>query len=71
VEFVETYVPLAEQEQAQFQQLVRSGEDYEKVEQMITSYEKEGIKKGKQEGKQEGIKEGIEKGIREGSGGAN
>jgi len=62
VEFVETYVPLAGQEQAQFQQLVRSGEEYEKVEQMITSYEKEGIKKGKQEG----IKEGKQKGIKEG-----
>jgi len=70
VEFVETYVPLAGQEQAQFQQLVRSGEEYEKVEQMITSYEKEGIKKGKQEGikegKQKGIKEGIKEGIEKG-----
>jgi hypothetical protein len=66
VEFVETYVPLAGQEQTQFQQLVHGDNQYQQVQQMITSYEKEGIKKGIQQGKQEGIKEGIQQGIEEG-----
>jgi hypothetical protein len=49
VAFVETYLRLAEPEQAEFQQIVRSDREYEMVDQMITTYEK----KGKQEGKQE------------------
>jgi len=39
VEFVETYLPLAGREQAEFQEIVRSDQEYEKVEQMITTYE--------------------------------
>jgi hypothetical protein len=46
VEFVETYVALAEHEQAAFQQLVRSDSEYTKVRQMITTYEQKGIEKG-------------------------
>jgi hypothetical protein len=66
VEFVETYLPLEVREQQEFQQLVRSGQEYEKVEQMITSYEQEGIEKGKREGIKEGREKGIREGIREG-----
>jgi len=51
VEFVETYLPLVEHEQAEFQQIVGNDQRYAKVEQMITVYEK----KGKQEGKQEDL----------------
>jgi len=39
----------------EFQEVVRSDRDYTKVEQMITSYEKQGIEKGKQKGKQEDL----------------
>jgi len=49
VEFVETYLPLAGREQTEFQQIVRSDQEYAEVEQMITVYEKQGIQKGKQE----------------------
>ena len=58
VEFVETYLPLAGREQAEFQEIVRSDQEYEKVEQMITTYEKKGKKEGKKEGKHEGKQEG-------------
>ena len=59
VEFVETYLPLAGREQTEFHQLVRSGQEYVEVEQMITTYEKKGKKEGKKEGKQEGKQEDL------------
>ena len=46
VEFVETYLPLAEREQAEFQQIVRSERNYVEVERMITVYEKQALRKG-------------------------
>jgi hypothetical protein len=49
VEFVETYLALAEPEQAEFEQIVAGNPQYTQVEQMITAYEKKGIEKGKQE----------------------
>ena len=49
VEFVETYLPLAGHERREFQQIVGSDQKYAKVEQMITTYEKEGTEKGKRE----------------------
>ena len=55
VEFVETYVPLAQREQAEFQQLVRSERNDVEVERMITVYEKQALRKGRQEGKQEDV----------------
>ena len=55
VEFVETYLPLAGREQTEFQQIVVGDEEYAEVKQMITVYEKQGIRKGKQEGKQEDL----------------
>jgi hypothetical protein len=55
VEFVETYVPLGQREQAEFQQLVRSERNYVEVERMITVYEKQALRKGRQEGKQEDV----------------
>jgi hypothetical protein len=51
VEFVETYLPLVGPEQCEFEQTVRSDDQYHEVEQMITVYEK----RGKQEGKQEAL----------------
>ena len=65
VDFVETYMPLAGVEQAEFQQIVASDQDYVEVEQMITVYEQEGIKKGRQEGLQEGRQEGLQEGRQE------
>ena len=58
IEFVETYLPLAGVERVTFQQIVRSGQEYEKVAQMITTYEQKGKQEGITEGKQEGITEG-------------
>ncbi len=55
VEFVETYLPLAGRERAEFQQIVHRDRKYAKVEQMITTYEKQGIEKGMQKGKQEDL----------------
>jgi phosphoglycolate phosphatase-like HAD superfamily hydrolase len=55
VEFVETYLPLVEHEQAEFQQIVTSDRKYAEVERMITVYEKRGIEKGIQQGKQEDL----------------
>lgn len=49
VEFVETYLPLASQEQVEFEQMVRADRSYTEVEEMITVYEKKGIEKGKQD----------------------
>ena len=59
VEFVETYVALADHEQAEFQQFVRSDPEYTQVQQMITTYEQKGIEEGK-------IRRGIEEGMKEG-----
>ena len=52
IEFVETYLPLAGVERVTFQQIVRSGQEYEKVAQMITTYEQKGKQEGITEGKQ-------------------
>ncbi|MDY0168986.1 MAG: DUF4351 domain-containing protein, partial [Thermoguttaceae bacterium] len=63
VDFVETYMPLAGREQTEFQQIVAGDQDYVEVEQMITTYEQEGIKKGIQQGRQEGIQEGRQEAL--------
>jgi hypothetical protein len=55
VEFVETYLALAEPEQAEFEQIVAGNPQYTQVEQMITAYEKKGIEKGIERGKQEDL----------------
>ena len=55
VEFVETYLPLAGPEQCEFEQTVRSDDQYHEVEQMITVYEQRGKQEGKHEGKQEDL----------------
>jgi hypothetical protein len=59
VEFVETYVPLAGREQWEFEQTVRSDDQYHEVEQMITVYEQRGKEEGEKEGKKEGKKEDL------------
>ena len=61
VEFVETYLPLAGREKTEFQQIVTADQQYAEVEQMITVYEKDGIKKGRQEGRQEALILQLEK----------
>ena len=56
VEFVETYVALADHEQAEFQTFVRNDPEYTQVQQMITTYEQRGGRRrdrGREEGKQE------------------
>ena len=58
MEFVETYVALADHEQAEFQQFVGNDPEYTQVQQMITTYEQKGKLEGKLEGKKEGKKEG-------------
>jgi flagellar biosynthesis/type III secretory pathway protein FliH len=65
VEFVETYVALADHEQAEFQQFVRNDPEYTQVQQMITTYEQKGIAEGKQKGIEEGKQKGIEEGKQE------
>jgi predicted transposase YdaD len=47
----------------EFQQIVASDQDYVEVEQMITVYEQEGIKKGIQQGREEGRQEGRQEGL--------
>ena len=49
VEFVETYLPLAKDEQEQFETIVKQDEQYVEVEAMITVYEQKGIEKTKQD----------------------
>ncbi len=66
VEFIETYMLLGAEEKVQFQQVVKSKRQYRKVEQMITTYEQEGIKKGIEKGIEQGIEKGIEQGIQKG-----
>lgn len=51
VEFVETYVPLAGEELAEFEHLIHTEQQYEEVEQMVTIYEQRGIEKGIEKGK--------------------
>ena len=55
IEFVETYLPLAEHEQREFQKIVVGDQKYAEVKQMITAYEKRGIEKGIEKGKQEDL----------------
>ena len=59
VEFVETYMPLATAEQSQFTQLVQVDESYAEVKQMVTAYEKAGIKKGMEKGMEKGKLEAL------------
>ena len=63
VDFVETYLPLAGREKAEFQQIVAADQEYAEVEQMITVYEKEGIRKGRQEGLAKGRQEGLQEAL--------
>ncbi|MHB8974677.1 MAG: DUF4351 domain-containing protein [Pirellulaceae bacterium] len=65
VEFVETYVALAEHEQAEFRQIVHSDPEYTQVQQVITTCEQKGKLQGKLEGKKEGQKEGKQQGKQE------
>jgi flagellar biosynthesis/type III secretory pathway protein FliH len=62
--FVETYLPLNQAEQAEFEQLIQKEEV--SVMEFITSWERkgraEGIEKGRVEGIEKGRAEGIEKG---------
>lgn len=53
VEFVETYMRLEPEEQAEFDKIISADQELRKVEKMITVYELAGIKKGKKEDKQE------------------
>lgn len=59
VDFVETYMPLATSEQSLFTQLIQVDETYREVKEMVTVYEKAGIKKGRQEGREEGKLEAL------------
>ena len=72
VEFVETYVALADDEQAEFQQFVRNDPEYTQVQQMITTYEQKGSRKGRREGRsrkerRRGSRKERRKGNRKGS----
>jgi len=58
--FVETYLPLNQAEQAEFEQLIQKEEV--SVMEFITSWERKGIEKGRVEGIEKGRAEGIEKG---------
>jgi hypothetical protein len=55
VEFVETYLPLAKDEQEQFDTIVKHDEQYVEVESMITVYEQKGIEKGIEKAKQDAL----------------
>ena len=57
VEFVETYVALADHEQAEFQQFVRNDPEYTQVQQMITTYEQKGSGRS-EEGREAGREAG-------------
>ena len=58
MEFVETYIALADHEQAEFRQFVGNDPEYTQVQQMITTYERKGKLEGKKEGKKEGKQQG-------------
>ena len=59
IEFVETYLPLAKDEQAEFREIVHADSEYVEVERMITTYEIEAKKEGKREGKKEGKQDDL------------
>ncbi len=60
IDFVETYMPLAEQDEEAFLQIVQAEQQYEEVEQVLTTYERRGIEKGIEKGIEQGIEQGIE-----------
>ena len=71
--FVETYMPLTEEQQARLERLVEAERQYREVKKMITVYEiyeKRGIEKGIEKGRllgwKEGERQGIEKGLQQG-----
>jgi hypothetical protein len=70
--FINTYLRLTEQEEAQFQAELKqlSPEEREGTMELTTSWKEEGLREGKQEGlregKQEGLREGKQEGLREG-----
>jgi hypothetical protein len=49
-DFVETYMPLNEEQQNRFDRLVETKKQYREVMRMVTAYEQTGIKKGHREG---------------------
>jgi len=55
VDFIETYMTLTQEETKEFNSVVASERKYKRVEEMITTYEQEGIKKGRTKGKQEDL----------------
>jgi len=61
VEFVETYVPLMNEDLAQFEELIQSEDQYVEVEYMVTVYEQRGIEKGIENGKQNTLLKQLEK----------
>ncbi len=50
IDFVETYMPLAKQEEEAFLQIVQTEQQYEEVEKVLTTYERRGIEKGIEQG---------------------
>jgi len=58
-EFVETYMVLDRTEEIRFKQIVQTERRYQKVEKMITTYEKEAMKKGRVEGRAEGQRKAL------------
>lgn len=65
--FVNTYLRLTEQEEAQFQEELAklSPQEREATMELTTTWKEEGIREGWQKGKQEGLLEGKQEGLRQ------
>jgi hypothetical protein len=61
IEYVETYMPLNEQEAVEFKRIVCEKEEYQEVVKMITTYEQDGIDKGIERGERETLIRLIER----------
>jgi hypothetical protein len=66
IEFVGTYVPLNPPERLEFDAIIRTDEQYREIEQMVSVFELEGIKKGMAKGMEEGMAKGMEEGMEKG-----
>jgi hypothetical protein len=64
-ECVETYLPLAAEEQEEFQNLIDS-DQFTEAKEMATTYFEKGVEKGREKGFEEGLEKGREEGLEKG-----
>lgn len=65
LEFVETYMALNREEEAELGRLVTQRAEFKEVAKMVTTYEKRGLERGLKKGIEKGIEKGLLQGKRE------